>query len=1080
MTKIVTAREGLGEPEPGGGYERGIVVDGTDLWFGMVSHELLFYDGEQFFTRSVGWDDGIVDPLRLDDRGDLWVAATREVWSSDHALLRLEEETVSHYQGYVGPGFDVQNGGPLWFPHRGFSPFVVRVGTDEVRMLGPADGMPPTIRALSTDGEGRVWVASHKGGATRIDGEDITHFTTADGLTFDGMWTLFRDRDGDMWFGTHAGLSHFKDERFHSYTVDEGLGGTAILAIGQDHRGHMWISTAGGGISRFDGEVFQTLTSDDGVPQEVYSIATDAKGDVWLNGAYEVGRFRTPPPSPPPVWIDAVVADERHPDVTELELTAPAGLTTFEFHGTSLKTRPGGMVYRYRLRGHDDWQTTRERRVEYTDLPIGDYTFEVVAIDRDLVRSDAPAVVAVTVVHPIGHYALGVALFLAIIAALWQTARVVRRDHRLTDQNQQLTLERAAERVRAEVQAMESANDLLRVVGVMHRELIALGFPEESLSQIHHYDPDVADDSWEAYNAFANPRLRRFSWSSTELIEIDARIAAGRWPLAGGKDSISRMLSDVARSIGPDEASLPGALRETFGLFNIDRFDEFVAGNPLFTHYTGIPFSDGGLGLRANRYLTDDEIETLGAFSDALTLGFTRFQDFRKLEADAERAHLEGAVARVRAEAQAMQSADDIRRVVGVIYRELMDLGFDPEGAPMVTYLDPELTDQHYAYFAGYNPRAFGTTWTSDLVWEIDDEIMAGGWTYHQTQQWKARFDADGLWRQEVDVDRMHELMLDMSSQFGVEGDLFHFVVGNPAHRTEVRFTHGSIGWLGPHPLSDEHINIFRAFCDALELGFTRFRDFQQLETASANKSQFLRRMSHDLRSPMNAIIGYSRLLGRRLADRMDEREARNLSNIETSSGNLLSLINDILDLSRIEAGRIEINEQPVDVKKLADECADALESIVKENVILRRDLDDVGVINSDPDRLRQIVMNLLGNATKFTEAGSITLSLKRVSDGNPSVDSSSAGSTGRDSAASSDNHIEISVADTGIGIPADDLPHIFDEFRQVERQGGEGAEGTGLGLAIAKKTVDLLGGDINATSEVGVGTTFTVRLAAS
>ena len=230
----------------------------------------------------------------------------------------------------------------------------------------------------------------------------------------------------------------------------------------------------------------------------------------------------------------------------------------------------------------------------------------------------------------------------------------------------------------------------------------------------------------------------------------------------------------------------------------------------------------------------------------------------------------------------------------------------------------------------------------------------------------------------------------------------------------------------------------------------------RQIEEATRNKSEFLRRMSHDLRSPMNAIIGYTRLLRRRLADRLDEREARNLANIQTSSNNLLNLINDILDLSRIEAGRVDVHMQSVDVRQLADECADALESIVAEGVVLRRELDDVGSIRSDPDRLRQILMNLLGNATKFTHEGSITLALRRK-----------------------DDVVELSVVDTGIGIPADDLPHVFDEFRQVERQGGEQSEGTGLGLAIARKTAELLGGTITATSEVGRGTTFTVALPA-
>jgi signal transduction histidine kinase len=271
---------------------------------------------------------------------------------------------------------------------------------------------------------------------------------------------------------------------------------------------------------------------------------------------------------------------------------------------------------------------------------------------------------------------------------------------------------------------------------------------------------------------------------------------------------------------------------------------------------------------------------------------------------------------------------------------------------------------------------------------------------------------------------------------------------------TQVPFRFGVVTFTVRH-VTEKHIATVQALAEALSLGYMRFQDFQRLEQASVNKSQFLRRMSHDLRSPMNAIIGYTRLLRRRTADRLDSREQRNLANIETSSGNLLNLINDILDLSRIEAGRIEVQPRPVDLRQLADECADALESIVRPGVELRRELADVGEVHTDPDRLRQVVMNLLGNATKFTEAGSITLSLGRNGDG----------------------AVELTVVDTGIGIPPEDLPHIFDEFHQVERQGGDQSEGTGLGLAIAKKTVELLGGEIGAASTVGEGTTFTVRL---
>jgi len=182
-----------------------------------------------------------------------------------------------------------------------------------------------------------------------------------------------------------------------------------------------------------------------------------------------------------------------------------------------------------------------------------------------------------------------------------------------------------------------------------------------------------------------------------------------------------------------------------------------------------------------------------------------------------------------------------------------------------------------------------------------------------------------------------------------------------PQSSMNVPFSHGVLLFNSSTPTAfdEDDLAVASSFARMVSLGYARFLDFEnldrqnhaleaanrQVEQASLNKSQFLRRMSHDLRSPMNAIIGFSRLLQRRLADRMDEREARNLANIETSSGNLLNLINAILDLSRIEAGHSEVSVRQIDVRGLAGECADALESIVQEGVELRRELEDAGEI---------------------------------------------------------------------------------------------------------------------------------------
>jgi signal transduction histidine kinase len=228
----------------------------------------------------------------------------------------------------------------------------------------------------------------------------------------------------------------------------------------------------------------------------------------------------------------------------------------------------------------------------------------------------------------------------------------------------------------------------------------------------------------------------------------------------------------------------------------------------------------------------------------------------------------------------------------------------------------------------------------------------------------------------------------------------------------------------------------------------------RQVQEASRLKSDFLARMSHDLRTPMNAIIGYTRILLRKSRDQLDERQYKNLENIQISADNLLALINDILDLSKIESGRMEVKLDQVEPGPLVAECCSAVESLVRPGVELHRELAAVPPLRTDPDRLRRALMNLLSNAVKFTEQGRITVSLSRAGE-----------------------WTEIRVADTGIGIPAADLPFIFDEFRQAGRQKGIRKEGTGLGLAIARRSLGLLGGTIQAESEEGKGSVFTVRL---
>ena len=234
-------------------------------------------------------------------------------------------------------------------------------------------------------------------------------------------------------------------------------------------------------------------------------------------------------------------------------------------------------------------------------------------------------------------------------------------------------------------------------------------------------------------------------------------------------------------------------------------------------------------------------------------------------------------------------------------------------------------------------------------------------------------------------------------------------------------------------------------------------RLYGELETVSEHKSAFLASMSHELRTPLNAIIGFSQVLREGMVGEVNEKQKEYLEDILSSGNHLLSLINDVLDLSKVEAGQIEL-----------DVTAFSLQEALESGVVMVRELattdgvrvtlepTNVGPVTGDERRVRQIIFNLLSNAVKFTpEGGHVDVSALQVN-----------------------GEVQVSVADTGPGIAAEDLERIFEEFQQTEA-GLEQREGTGLGLALSRRLVELHGGRIWVDSELGEGSTFVFTLPA-
>ena len=276
--------------------------------------------------------------------------------------------------------------------------------------------------------------------------------------------------------------------------------------------------------------------------------------------------------------------------------------------------------------------------------------------------------------------------------------------------------------------------------------------------------------------------------------------------------------------------------------------------------------------------------------------------------------------------------------------------------------------------------------------------------------------------------------------------------IGNiQARRTEVR------------PYTDSQINLLKTFADQAVIAIENARLFREIEDkshelaqASQHKSQFLANMSHELRTPLNAILGYTELISDEIYGPVPESIREVLGRVEHNGRHLLDLINAVLDISKIEAGRLTLNLTDFSLRDLIHEAVAAVEPLAVEKglAVTVEAPTDLPSARADTPRIRQVLLNLLGNAIKFTETGKITLQA-RVHD----------------------DDFDVRVTDTGPGIAPADRQRIFDEFQQIDNSSTREKGGTGLGLAISRRIMHLHGGEMGVESVLGEGSVFWLRL---
>ena len=496
-----------------------------------------------------------------------------------------------------------------------------------------------------------------------------------------------------------------------------------------------------------------------------------------------------------------------------------------------------------------------------------------------------------------------------------------------------------------------------------------------------------------------------------------------------------------------------------------------------------VPFSDGSIAVTHEdpSMYTSRDVDLVAAFANAISLGFARFLDFQRLEVRNRELEIERAVERVQLEVQAMKTSADIVPVIHLLTGELQRLGLESDLCS-VSLVDREA--DRVSVFSTVESRDYLNWWQRNLprqvqafgpeaVERLENEAgpilisdipgAEGRWVNFMS----APLDSYHGRVQEIDrttiVSRTDEEVQQVLPEYRRRWHITDWPREIwPRSILRSPFSGGTIALSDHRPdrFSRADAQTLARFAEAFSLGYARHLDFRRLEEqnrelaeASRVKSEFLANMSHEIRTPMNSVINFSSLILEGVYGEIPDDLRDAVEEIDRNGENLLNLINDILDLSKIDAGSMELQLVDCVPEACIENAISALSRRAEHKGLeLVYDVDgDLPVLKADDRRLTQhVLVNLVKNAIKFTNEGQIHVGAREKGDG-----------------------ILFCVSDTGIGIPEEEHENIFDTFRQVDGSVTREAEGTGLGLSIARRFVEMHGGRIWVESEPGEGSTF-------
>jgi signal transduction histidine kinase len=459
----------------------------------------------------------------------------------------------------------------------------------------------------------------------------------------------------------------------------------------------------------------------------------------------------------------------------------------------------------------------------------------------------------------------------------------------------------------------------------------------------------------------------------------------------------------------------------------------------------GLPIGVLHLLRTVVRPFTDKQIELIETFADQAVIAIENVRLFdevqertRELARSVEELHALGEVS------QAVNSTLDLETVLTTIVTKAVQLSNTEAG---VIYVFDEL-DQTFRVRATYGL-------SEELIAAVQDQYLGTSDAIRQATQNKQPLEMPDIGDEPPSPVREIAMRAGFRARLIVPLVSKDRIVGALVIRRKQ-----------PGKFPKSTIQLLQTFAAQSVLAIQNARLFReiedksrQLQLASENKSQFVSSMSHELRTPLNAIIGLTDMLVTNAARFGTEKAQEPLQRVNRAGTHLLGLINQVLDLSKIEAGKLELNPQTVQLAPLINDVISTAGQLAEQNKnrLVVDAQENLGALTVDPMRLRQILLNLLSNACKFTKAGEVKLAVRKVSNGS--------------------SFVEFAVSDTGIGMTPEQQAKLFEEFSQADAATAQNFGGTGLGLAISRKLARMMGGDVTVTSEPGKGSIFTVRL---